>query len=395
MNGGDMYSKTNKLGKTIGGIVLAASALAATAAPVGATGGSSSDPATSPTITDIVAASGGEFDADRNDYDILLNAVLVAGLDGALADPSAELTVLAPNDRAFLRLARELGYQGRSEADAWTFLVGALTELGEGDPVGPLTTVLTYHVLPGSLDYRDVRTGGPRITLGGGEINPQEDRTILDADPDNIDARLLFPRSNIEAANGMIHTVNRVILPLDLDQPGGTIAERVSESGGDFDRNGSDYDILLTAVSAAGLVDALSDPNASLTVLAPTDRAFVRTARDLGYHGWDEAGAWDFLVETLTELGDGDPIPVLTEILTYHVIPGEIDYRSLRLGGEQTTLNGASITVLEDRTILDTFDGATADGIEDAKVLYARSNIAADNGTIHTVNRVLLPFGSS
>ncbi len=378
------------IGKTLGAAALG-TMLAATsfAAPAGATGTSDGDDA-APTITDIVAASGGEFDADRNDYDVLLNAVVVAGLADALADPAADVTVLAPNDRAFLRLARELGYQGTSEAESWDFLVEVLTELGEGDPVGPLTTVLTYHVLPGSLDYRSVRTGGPRTTLGGGAITPQDDRTILDADPNNVDARLLFPRSNIEASNGTIHTINRVLLPLDLAQPGGTIAERVSESGGEFDRDGNDYDILLTAVIAAGLVDALDDPAAELTVLAPTDRAFVRTARDLGYHGWDEAGAWEFLVETLTELGDGDPIPVLTEILTYHVIPGTIDYRSLRLGGTQSTLNGASVTVLEDRTIVDTLID-----VPDARVLYARSNIAADNGTIHTINRVLLPLGAS
>ena len=62
-----------------------------------------------PTITDIVVASGGVFDKNRNDFDILLNAVLAAGLEGALADPKADLTVFAPTDKAFIRLARDLG----------------------------------------------------------------------------------------------------------------------------------------------------------------------------------------------------------------------------------------------------------------------------------------------
>ncbi len=64
-------------------------------------------------VTDIVALSGGEFDRNWFDYDILLNAVLTAGLEGALSDPIAELTVFGPNDFAFFRLARDLGFRGR------------------------------------------------------------------------------------------------------------------------------------------------------------------------------------------------------------------------------------------------------------------------------------------
>ena len=39
----------------------------------------------------------------------------------------------------------------------------------------------------------------------------------------------------------------------------------------------------------AGLVDALADPHAALTVFAPTDAAFVSLARDLGFTGTTEA----------------------------------------------------------------------------------------------------------
>lgn len=50
-----------------------------------------------------------------------------------------------------------------------------------------------------------------------------------------------------------------------------SIAAAVAASGGTFDRNRNDFDILLTAVQAAGLVNALGDPAANLTVFAPTD----------------------------------------------------------------------------------------------------------------------------
>ena len=135
------------------------------------------------TITDFVAKSGGEFDGNPFDYDILLNAVLTAELAEALADPNADYTLFAPNDRAFIRLARDLGYEGWDEEETWLFLVDALTELGGGDPIPVLTDILLYHVGGESLDFIDV---------------------------------LMF---NVYLSNGIVHTINRVLIPLEL--PGG------------------------------------------------------------------------------------------------------------------------------------------------------------------------------
>ncbi len=102
-----------------------------------------------------------------------------------------------------------------------------------------------------------------------------------------------------------------------------TIAGIVASSGSGFDTTGSDFDVLLAAVSAADLVETLDTAGLDVTVWAPKDRAFVRTAQDLGFTGsnTDEAGAWAFLVDALTDIGGGDPIPTLTTILQYHVTP--------------------------------------------------------------------------
>jgi uncharacterized surface protein with fasciclin (FAS1) repeats len=122
-----------------------------------------------------------------------------------------------------------------------------------------------------------------------------------------------------------------------------------------FDGNNGDFDMLIQALIAADLVGTVDDPVADLTVFAPTDQAFVRLARDLGYaeSGYDEPGPCAHIVEQLNAIGEGDPIPVLTDMLLYHVSPGSTFYGSLR--GQVTeipTLVGASITA-EGRTLVD------------------------------------------
>lgn len=167
------------------------------------------------TITDIVVASGGEFDDRGRDFDILLNAVVAADLAGALADADASYTVFAPNDAAFIRTARDLGFTGTDEAGAWAFLVEAFTALGGGDPIPLLTEVLLYHVAPEKLNVFQVLFGGPIDTLQGEQIRPRF-LSLRDKEPDLRNPRLVLRDLNIRADNGIIHTINRVLIPVDL-----------------------------------------------------------------------------------------------------------------------------------------------------------------------------------
>nr|MBX2870391.1 fasciclin domain-containing protein [Acidiferrobacterales bacterium] len=291
-------------------------------------------------------------------------------------------------DGAFIKLAQDLGFDGHDEEGAFNAIVEALTALGGGDPVPLLTDVLLYHVSPGAKYTRQIRRSDVIETLlDGGTIVPAG-FTLLDAEPELVNPRIRW-RSNIKASNGVIHTLNRVLIPADLpntDPEVGTITDIVAASGGGFDRNRRDFDLLFNAVSTAGLAGALADTTADYTVLAPNDAAFIRLARDLGYRGWREQGAFDFIVGALTELGGGDPIPLLTDILLYHVSPGSQVLKDVVLTDSiETLLSGAVIT--PDGFTLE--DGAPS--LRDPKLKVSGGDIRASNGLIHTITRVLIP----
>lgn len=153
-----------------------------------------------------------------------------------------------------------------------------------------------------------------------------------------------------------------------------------------FDHRPWDYDLLIKAATTAGLVDALGNEDAELTVFAPNDAAFLRTARDLGYGGTSESGAWDFLVTALTDLGGGDPIPVLTNILLYHVAEGRIGAVKVVFSEEIDTLLGASFGIRRGIVLVD-----KDPQVPNPFLSLGAVNIRAKNGVIHTITRVLIP----
>lgn len=317
-------------------------------------------------------------------FNVLVNALTYvdaevpgSNLLATLSDASVDLTVFAPTDAAFARLAADLGYTGAAddEGAVTSFLVDAL-------PAETIRDVILYHVSAGSQTLADI-AANPTVTTLNGATFTADGPTLVDAEPDIIDPALIL--TDIGADNGIVHVIDRVLLPFDV--PGNdaaTIAGIVAASGGTPDTNSGDFDLLLQAVQAAGLVDALNDSAADLTAFAPTDAAFVKLAQDLGYEGSDEAGAFPYLVDALTLLsGGGDPIPLLTDVLLYHVAGESLQAAQVIAEGSVTTLLGPDLTLNGTRLV-------DADVGRPNPNLIA-TDIQAANGVVHVIDGVLLP----
>lgn len=315
-------------------------------------------------------------------FSILVNTLLTvdAALPGSnlvstLNNPHGDFTVFAPTNAAFGQLAVDLGFTGHpgNAAAVTTFLVGAL-------PATTLRDVLLYHVSIGEKSLAQVQAAATITTLNGA-LQP-DGTTLIDAEPDLIDASYVL--TDVAAGNGVIHAIDRVLLPIDLagnDAP--TIAGIVAASGS-FDANRRDFDLLLAAVSAAGLVGALDDAAADLTVFAPNDAAFLALAGNLGFAGGTEAEAFGYLVDAVTLLsGGGDPIPLLTNILLYHVAPQSLQASQVLASDGIATLLGATLGVHGTRLV-----DAEPD-LANPKLIA--TDIQAANGVVHVIDGVLIP----
>jgi uncharacterized surface protein with fasciclin (FAS1) repeats len=122
-----------------------------------------------------------------------------------------------------------------------------------------------------------------------------------------------------------------------------------------------DFSTLVAAVEAAGLAETLSAPG-PYTVFAPTNEAFEALP----------AGLVDALL--LPENKE-----VLTQILTYHVVEGEVMSADVE-PGKVPTVEGEDLTIkVNDGTV--TVNGATVTAVD----------VEASNGVIHVIDEVLVP----
>ena len=180
----------------------------------------------------------------------------------------------------------------------------------------------------------------------------------IDGDKVLINENALVVVTDIEAANGVIHVIDTVLLPpADEDEmTDKTIVDLAVEDGR--------FTTLVAALGAAELVETLSGEG-PYTVFAPTDDAFAKLPEGT--------------VEALLQ-----DIPQLTNILLYHVVPGKV------MAADVVKLDGQMVdTALEGAQIKITVDGDKVILNDEVNVII--TDIEAANGVIHVIDAVLLP----
>jgi transforming growth factor-beta-induced protein len=258
-------------------------------------------------------------------FKTLAAALKAANLVGTLKGPGP-FTVFAPTDEAFAKLPPE-----------------TIAELLKPENRKQLTDILTYHVVAGKVQAKDVIKLRGAVAVNGQRIDVQfgDDGVKVDG------AKVLT--TDILCDNGVIHVIDSVILPSSK-----TIPETAKAAG--------TFETLLAAANAAGLAEVLGSTG-PFTVFAPTDEAFAKLP----------AGT----VETLLKPENKDK---LADILKYHVVAGRVYSEKVLDSKALKTLQGAPAAI------------SLRDGmprIQDAKIL--KTDIDASNGVIHVIDSVILP----
>lgn len=261
--------------------------------------------------------------AIANGYNSLAAALTRTNLIDDLKGDT-ELTVFAPTDEAFSELLAAIGQTSINDV-----------------PVSVLESVLLYHLIPGKVLSSQVSNGNVN-TLEGSAISLNTDDGI------KINGVSVISPFDVEATNGVIHTIDKVLVPESVGQFVNTILEPAY-----FNKN---FSTLVAAAVKAGVIETLlTTPN--LTIFAPTNVAF------------ENAGIIPSEVDAAT----------LATVLSYHIVGAKV--MSTEIPREAKTLNGNMIY----------FSLVSSGNFINGDTEITSVDIESGTGIVHVINNVLLP----
>lgn len=292
-----------------------------------------------------------EIAADTADFSTLVTALNRTGLTATL-NGSGQFTVFAPTNAAFQTFFSSLGSGVTVDNVDVNVLKNILlnhviaseiksTDIPAATYVSTLSPISSAANAPTISMF--VQKSGSTVTINGG-----------------VDSKgAVVSTADVDASNGVIHIVNRVIqIP--------TLVDHVVDN--------PEFDTLQTVVTSAeqaGVLSALSGLTASApaTLFAPNNAAFTTA---LGAGGF----------------ANGATSAQVTKVLQYHVTTAG-NVRSNQLSNNQSvpmfTSPVQNVTIVLGTGTVDIRD--TANNL--SRVFQA--DIQASNGVIHGVNRVLQP----
>lgn len=262
----------------------------------------------------------------------LVTALAKAELADTL-DSNGPFTVFAPNNDAFTKA-------GLNNLDSLSS--------------AQLKPILNSHVVNGEIKSSDIQSGA-KETAGGSHIYFSKNSTGL-----YINGTIKVISSDLDASNGVIHTIDNVITP-----PTSSLVQLI---GGD-----SDYSelVALAAQADTSVANALAAAAQNgMTVFAPSNAAFTALYATTPK---------DSLLAPANKA-------MLTNILLYHVLPGRVFTTDLpNVTGEVATANPAA------KVTFDLSGGTKIVGKTSGASNVTTTNILGTNGVIHKIDKVLIP----
>merc|ERR1740133_467956 len=207
------------------------------------------------------------------DLSTLVAALKAADLVSTLSG-NGPFTVFAPTNEAFAALP-----------------AGVLDNLLKPENKAQLVDILTYHVVSGDVQSKDLKDKENIKTVEGKDVTARVSSSQILINTAKVTA------PNNEASNGVVHIIDAVLMPSDAPK---------IPSIADLAAGTPDLSTLVTALTAGSLVDTLSGKG-PFTVFAPTNKAFDRLP----------AG-------TLATLLKPENKAQLVDLLTYHVVPSDV-----------------------------------------------------------------------
>ena len=265
-----------------------------------------------------------EVAVSNSDFSTLVAALQKAELVTAL-QADGPFTVFAPTNAAFNQLFTDLGVNG----------INDLTK-------EQLTPILLYHVVGAKVKSTDL-TNSYVTTLSTG---PGNKNVSLKVDATNLELNggVGITSADINATNGVIHIVDKVLLPPTVV---------------DIALNNDNFSILVSALVKAELVETLKG-DGPFTVFAPTNDAFNAL-----FEALDVTGIADLSKEALT--------PILLD----HVVSGNVRSTDLTTGSVNTLNNSISIDVTS---------GVKING----NINVVLADVQGTNGVVHVIDKVIV-----
>jgi transforming growth factor-beta-induced protein len=277
-----------------------------------------------------------EIIANSPDHTALEQALIATGLDDVLNQGT--FTVFAPTDTAFAGVD-----------------VSSLTP-------EQVTNILLNHVVTGSVRSTDlsngyVKTNATETYSGNGnniDMYINIDNGVV------LNGGASVTAANLLALNGVVHVVNEVI----------TIPNIVTLAA-----SNPDFSNLAAALTQQDLLGVLSTDAdtapAPFTVFAPSNDSFQ------AFLDADPNDGFSTIDDVLN-------LPILTDVLTYHVLSGAVRAGDITDGISPATVQGETITI-------NTPDGVTITDSNGRVVNIIATDFTGSNGVIHVIDNVILP----